>query len=57
MTKIELLKGWNGNHAGTVLNMEMDGAAALLIQRGIARKIEDAPKRKIKLQERVKTEE
>lgn len=53
MTKIELLKGWNGNHAGTILNLEMDGVAEILIDRGFAKKIEE-PKRKVKLQEWVK---
>lgn len=51
MTKIELLKGWNGNTAGTVLNLEMDGVAQLLIERGLARKVEDKP---VKLQTWVK---
>jgi hypothetical protein len=52
MTKVELVQGWNGHHAGTVLELEMDGVAELLIQRGIATKVEK-PKRP-KLQEWVK---
>ena len=54
MTKIELLKGWNGNHAGTILDLEMDGMAALLIERGLAKKIEPEKPKKAKLQEWVK---
>ncbi len=49
MTKIKLLKGWNGHHAGTVIEHPQNGAAALLIQRGIAEKVEDEKPKKIKL--------
>lgn len=57
MTKIELLRGWNGHHKGTVLNLPMDGAAALLIQRGFAKKVEEEKPKKVKLQEWVKPKE
>lgn len=52
--KIKLIKGWNGNMAGTVLEPPIDGVALTLIERGYA--VEIKPK-KPRLQEWVKKEE
>jgi hypothetical protein len=56
MTVVELLQGWNGNAAGMVLRLEMDGVALALIERGIAKQVEK-PKRPKKLQEWVRQPE
>lgn len=50
--KIKLLKGWNGNEQGKVLD-PAQGVALLLIQRGYAEEIKPE-KKKPKLQEWVK---
>ena len=55
--KIELIKGWNGNPPGTVIEPQVDDAAVQLVQRGIAKYIEQPkpkPKRIVKLQAWVK---
>lgn len=53
--KIQLIKGWNGNSPGSVLEPELNGVAELLIQRGIAVEIKQQ-KKKPKLQDWVSKE-
>lgn len=50
--KITLLKGWNGNEAGKILD-PAEGVALLLIERGYAVELKPE-KKKPKLQEWVK---
>lgn len=50
--KIQLIKGWNGQSAGAILEPQLHAVAQTLIQRGIAVEVKD--KKKPKLQEWVK---
>lgn len=54
--KIELLKGWNGHAPGEILEPYLDGVALALMERGLAKSVDEQPKpkRQIKLQEWVK---
>lgn len=42
--KIKLIKGWNGNSPGSVLEPELNGVAQLLIDRGLAVEIKSERK-------------
>ena len=61
--KIKLIKGWNGQGAGTLLDPPIDEVATRLIARGYAVEIEPEPeaapktKREVKLQSWVKKPE
>lgn len=48
--KIKLLKGWNGQSAGAILEPELHAVATTLIQRGIAVEIDAKPQPKGNLQ-------
>lgn len=59
--KIKLLKGWNGNSPGAVLEPELTDVGQILIDRGLAERVDDEPvkpqRKQIKLQEWVKKPE
>lgn len=51
--KVKLIKGWNGQGPGAILELTPHDAGRQLIKRGIAVEVEE-PKRKPRLQEWVK---
>ena len=54
--KVELIKGWNGQSPGAILEPAVTEIATRLIERGIAKPVDEPkPKKAVRLQEWVKS--